>query len=93
LLEPDAAERAIMGRHDHECSPARLGELVAGLRQSEAQAEQEVSQMLRQDRALRRELLAAGQATEATLPLWLGRPLEAVLVSLGWTGALPGMEA
>ncbi len=85
---------AAVAEHEDACSVVTLRAAAEGLAGGTPEAEAEIRGMIRRDREIRASLLAKKQTSQAALPFFLGRPLEALLPSLGfqiktgWDGAL-----
>lgn len=83
-----------VAEHEEACSVNALRAATVRLAGGEAVAEGEVRGMVQQDREIRSRLLAKKKASQAALPFVLGRPLEALLPSMGfqiksgWDGGL-----
>ena len=84
----------IVAEHEQACSAVALRAAAERLVGGDEEAREEIREAIRRDREIRAALLASKKASEAALPFFLGRPLEAVLPSMGfqvktgWDGAL-----
>jgi Fe-S-cluster containining protein len=91
LIDRHSALGELAADHEQRCNLARLGELAAQYRQNGSRAaREEVLESLRYDRELRRLLSERANLAQAELDFVFGRPLSAVLASVGLSLAASG---
>ncbi len=75
---------AAVAAHEEACPVVGLRDAVERLTGGDEAAADRVVELVQADRAARAELLASKKASQAALLFFLGRPLEALLPSMGY---------